>query len=182
MVIENQELAKSRVISRSPWGFLITIDCKNGLPGRSLFFAPLLSEPLHRPCRRQPLGLPAGFTIGFSTPPHLSQAFQPGLRPGRPLHPDRDGLSHYGSRPEARSARLGACGPWPRPSPARSAARHPSPRCRAEEGLLVSLDHRGTIDLPYIATLYGRSEERIIEELSDLIYHNPNRKRGGPPC
>ena len=46
----------------------------------------------------------------------------------------------------------------------------------AEEGLLVSLDHRGTIDLPYIATLYGRSEERIIEELSDLIYHDPESK------
>ena len=46
----------------------------------------------------------------------------------------------------------------------------------AEEGLLVSLDHRGTVDLPYIATLYGKSEERIIEELSDLIYHDPESK------
>jgi len=43
----------------------------------------------------------------------------------------------------------------------------------AEEGLLVSLDHRGRVDLPYIADLYRHSEERVIEELGDLIYQDP---------
>ena len=43
----------------------------------------------------------------------------------------------------------------------------------AEEGLLVSLDRRGQVDLPFIATLYGKPEERVIAELGDLIYHDP---------
>jgi N12 class adenine-specific DNA methylase len=43
----------------------------------------------------------------------------------------------------------------------------------AEEGLLVSLNHRGTVDLTFIATLYGKSEEQIIAELGDLIFHDP---------
>jgi N12 class adenine-specific DNA methylase len=43
----------------------------------------------------------------------------------------------------------------------------------AEEGLLVSLDHRGAVDLPYIASLYGVLEERVVHELSDLIYRDP---------
>ncbi len=43
----------------------------------------------------------------------------------------------------------------------------------AEEGLLVSLNQRGTVDLPYIATLYGKAEEQIITELGDLIFHDP---------
>jgi hypothetical protein len=46
----------------------------------------------------------------------------------------------------------------------------------AEEGLLVSLNHRGTVDLPYIASLYGAPEERIICELGDLIYRDPESK------
>jgi N12 class adenine-specific DNA methylase len=43
----------------------------------------------------------------------------------------------------------------------------------AEEGLLVSLNQRGAVDLPYIATLYGKPEEHITDELGDLIYHDP---------
>ena len=43
----------------------------------------------------------------------------------------------------------------------------------AEEGLLVSLNQRGAVDLPFIATLYGKPEEQIIAELGDLIYHDP---------
>jgi hypothetical protein len=43
----------------------------------------------------------------------------------------------------------------------------------AEEGLLVSLNQRGTVDLPFIATLYGKPEEQIITELGDLIFHDP---------
>ncbi len=43
----------------------------------------------------------------------------------------------------------------------------------AEEGLLVSLNQRGAVDLPYIATLYGKPEEHIKDELGELIYHDP---------
>ncbi|QVL34950.1 DEAD/DEAH box helicase family protein [Telmatocola sphagniphila] len=43
----------------------------------------------------------------------------------------------------------------------------------AEEGLLVSLDRKGGIDLGYIAELYGQPEEKIIGELGELIYLNP---------
>ena len=46
----------------------------------------------------------------------------------------------------------------------------------AEEGLLVSLNQRGTVDLPYIATLYGKPEEQVITELGDLIFHDPESK------
>ena len=43
----------------------------------------------------------------------------------------------------------------------------------AEEGLLVSLNQRGLVDLPYIASLYEKPESQIIEELGDLIYRDP---------
>lgn len=43
----------------------------------------------------------------------------------------------------------------------------------AEEGLLVSLNQRGRVDLPYIASLYSGSPRQIIEELGDLIYQDP---------
>jgi len=43
----------------------------------------------------------------------------------------------------------------------------------AEEGLLVSLNQHGTVDLPYIATLYGKPESQVIAELGDLIYRDP---------
>lgn len=43
----------------------------------------------------------------------------------------------------------------------------------AEEGLLVSLNQRGTVDLPYIATLYDKPEDEIIAELGDLIFRDP---------
>ena len=43
----------------------------------------------------------------------------------------------------------------------------------AEEGLLVSLDKKGVVDVPYIASLYGKEEPQVIEELEDLIYHDP---------
>ena len=46
----------------------------------------------------------------------------------------------------------------------------------AEEGLLVSLDRRGAVDLPYIASLYGKPEEQVTSELGDLIYHDPESK------
>ena len=43
----------------------------------------------------------------------------------------------------------------------------------AEDGLLVSLDQRGAVDVPFIATLYGKSEEAIVAELGDLVYRDP---------
>ena len=43
----------------------------------------------------------------------------------------------------------------------------------AEEGLLVSLDRRGGVDLAFIAALYGKPEAAIIDELGDLIYRDP---------
>lgn len=43
----------------------------------------------------------------------------------------------------------------------------------AEEGLLVSLNQKGRVDLPFIASLYGKPEESIIAELGDLIFHDP---------
>lgn len=46
----------------------------------------------------------------------------------------------------------------------------------AEEGLLVSLNQRGAVDLPFIATLYGKPEEQVITELGDLIFHDPKSK------
>lgn len=46
----------------------------------------------------------------------------------------------------------------------------------AEEGLLVSLNERGKVDLPYIATLYGKPEPQIIDELGELIFHDPESK------
>src|SRR5262249_33267133 len=50
----------------------------------------------------------------------------------------------------------------------------------AEEGLLVSLDQRGAVDLPFIASLYGKSEEHIIRELGDLIFNDPESRPWQP--
>jgi len=44
----------------------------------------------------------------------------------------------------------------------------------AEDGLLVSLDQRGVVDLPYIATLSNAPVPQIIAELGDLIYQDPD--------
>jgi len=46
----------------------------------------------------------------------------------------------------------------------------------AEEGLLVSLNQRGEVALPFIAGLYGKPEEQIIAELGELIFHDPESK------
>jgi N12 class adenine-specific DNA methylase len=47
----------------------------------------------------------------------------------------------------------------------------------AEEGLLVSLNNLGHVDLPYIAKLYGKPEDAVISELGDLIYSDPETKQ-----
>lgn len=46
----------------------------------------------------------------------------------------------------------------------------------AEEGLLVSLDQRGAVDLPFIVTLYGKPEDQVVAELGDLVFHDPEQK------
>ena len=46
----------------------------------------------------------------------------------------------------------------------------------AEEGLLVSLNQRGIVDLPFIAQLYSKSEADVISELGDLIVLDPESK------
>src|SRR5271157_4529860 len=46
----------------------------------------------------------------------------------------------------------------------------------AEEGLLVSLDRKGMVDLSFIATLYGKPETQVIAELGDLIYRDPETR------
>jgi N12 class adenine-specific DNA methylase len=43
----------------------------------------------------------------------------------------------------------------------------------AAQGLLVSLDQRGQVDLPFIARLYCKSEPEVIAELGELIFHDP---------
>ena len=43
----------------------------------------------------------------------------------------------------------------------------------AEEGLLVSLNQRGTVDLPFITELYNKPESDVIGELGDLIFLDP---------
>src|SRR5205807_2518656 len=40
----------------------------------------------------------------------------------------------------------------------------------AEEGLLVSLNQRGKVDLSFIADLYAKPQKQVIIELGDLIF------------
>ena len=46
----------------------------------------------------------------------------------------------------------------------------------AEEGLLVSLNQKGAVDLPFIGTLYGKQKAEIVAELGDLIYPDPETR------
>jgi N12 class adenine-specific DNA methylase len=46
----------------------------------------------------------------------------------------------------------------------------------AAEGLLVSLNVRGKVDLPFISTLYQKPQDQIVSELGDLIFHDPVSK------
>src|SRR5438445_13815702 len=43
----------------------------------------------------------------------------------------------------------------------------------AEEGLLVALDQHGVVDIPFITKLYGKSEEKVISELGELVFRAP---------
>jgi N12 class adenine-specific DNA methylase len=47
----------------------------------------------------------------------------------------------------------------------------------AEEGLLVSLNQRGAVDLPFISQLYGRPRSEVIAELGDLIFPDPEARK-----
>ena len=51
----------------------------------------------------------------------------------------------------------------------------------AEEGLLVSLNQRGAVDLPFIGKLYGKTKSDIVSELGDLIFPTPKREPGKQP-
>jgi N12 class adenine-specific DNA methylase len=44
----------------------------------------------------------------------------------------------------------------------------------AEAGLLVSLNRKGIVDLPLIASLYGTTDQQVIDELGALIYRDPD--------
>src|SRR6202030_1844413 len=46
----------------------------------------------------------------------------------------------------------------------------------AEEGLLVSLNQRGAVDLPFIGTLYNKSKAQIVAELGNLIFPDPQSR------
>src|SRR5438445_13863588 len=46
----------------------------------------------------------------------------------------------------------------------------------AEEGLLVSLNQKGAVDLPFIGTLYGKQKAEIVAELGDLIFPDPETR------
>ncbi len=46
----------------------------------------------------------------------------------------------------------------------------------AEEGLLVSLNQRGAVDLPFIGELYGKQKVQIVAELGDLIFPDPQSR------
>jgi len=47
----------------------------------------------------------------------------------------------------------------------------------AEEGLLVSLNQRGAVDLPFIGELYGKTKSEIVSELGDLIFPDPEARK-----
>jgi N12 class adenine-specific DNA methylase len=46
----------------------------------------------------------------------------------------------------------------------------------AEEGLLVSLNQRGKVDLPFIGELYGKPKQQLVAELGDLIFPDPESR------
>src|SRR5205807_10600226 len=46
----------------------------------------------------------------------------------------------------------------------------------AEEGLLVSLNQKGMVDLPFIGTLYGKTKGEIVAELGELIFPDPESR------
>jgi N12 class adenine-specific DNA methylase len=47
----------------------------------------------------------------------------------------------------------------------------------AEKGLLASLNQHGTVDLPFISSLYNKTQTEVIAELGNLIFHDPQDER-----
>ncbi len=47
----------------------------------------------------------------------------------------------------------------------------------ALDGLLVSLNERGTVDLDFISDLYGKAQAEVIEELGTRIFYDPALER-----
>ena len=45
----------------------------------------------------------------------------------------------------------------------------------AEEALTYSLNNRGCVDFEYMKTLYPKEKEEMIEELDNLIFHDPEK-------
>ena len=46
----------------------------------------------------------------------------------------------------------------------------------ALDGLLVSLNHRGRVDVAYISKLYGATQNQVIEELGNHVYYDPAKE------
>src|SRR5437762_12370077 len=46
----------------------------------------------------------------------------------------------------------------------------------AEEGLLVSLNERGRVDLDHIAALYGKDADTVLAELGELVFLDPETR------
>lgn len=49
----------------------------------------------------------------------------------------------------------------------------------AAEGLYISLDQKGKVDIRYIADICGKTPDEVVKELSGLIYLNPAREKEG---
>ena len=43
----------------------------------------------------------------------------------------------------------------------------------AKDALLASLNYKASLDLPYMASLYDKTEAEIIDELGDVVYNDP---------
>lgn len=50
----------------------------------------------------------------------------------------------------------------------------------AKEALEMAMNYKGTVDLEYMSKAYKTEPEKIIEELGDLIYLNPEKYTGNP--
>lgn len=49
-----------------------------------------------------------------------------------------------------------------------------------EEALAISLNLKNAVNIPYMARLCGETEEKVISDLGELIYQNPQKYNGSP--
>ena len=61
-------------------------------------------------------------------------------------------------------------------SPTKTVERADSP----QEALAISLNLKNAVNIQYIAKLCGETEEKVISDLGDLIYQNPQKYTGSP--